>query len=393
MKKLRIGLIGAAGRANLAQHWHAPRSAEAEVVAASDVSTKAFELCRQWISPDVRMHTDYRDVVNAADVDAVAVFTPDWLHEEHALAVLNAGKHLYLEKPMALSVEACDRILKAWRDQHQAFMIGFNLRYNPVALKAREIVRSGRLGDVKAIWVRHFVGAGGDFYYHDWHCARADVHSLLLQKASHDFDLIHWIADAYTTHVAAFGDRDYFGGARPNDLTCADCDIRSGCREEQAEDSARQLCAFRRAADVEDNHVVILQLANGVKASYMQCHFTPEYLRNYTVIGTAGRLEFDLEKNRLWVLDRPEKTRDWGNERAPEEVLLHKDGETYEGHGGADPLIARAFIDAIVRGEKPVSTPVAGRMSVAVGCAAVDALLKKTVMPVMPMRGCVSRGE
>lgn len=385
MKKVRIGLIGASGRAVIAKNWHQPISEEAEVVAAADVSTQALEECRGWVGASLRTSMDYRDVVDASDIDAVAVFSPDRFHEEHALAVLNAGKHLYLEKPMALSTDACDRILAAWRKAGSRFMIGFNLRYNPVAVKAREIIRSGRLGEVKAIWVRHFVGAGGDFYFHDWHANQEGVHSLILQKASHDIDLIHWLADSYTRQVAAFGDRDYFGGDQPDNLVCGSCDIRDACREEQAPANTRQQCAFRRSVDVEDNQVVIMKLANGVKASYTQCHFTPEYLRNYTIIGTNGRLEFDLEQDRLWVIDRPGKTRDWPNAHPREEVNLNESGEAYEGHGGADPLITRGFLDMIMRGIMPVSTPEAGRMSVAAGCAAVQSLRAGTVAAVAPI--------
>jgi len=386
MKKLNIGIIGASGRAIIAQNWHAPISQEAEIVAAADVSDASLEACRAWAGSGLRTTRDYRDLVRDPDIDAVAVFSPDRFHEEHAAAVLNAGKHLYLEKPMALSTEGCDRILAAWRRSGARFMIGFNLRYNPVAVKAREIIRSGRLGTVRAVWVRHFVGAGGDFYFHDWHASRDGVQSLLLQKASHDLDLIHWLAGSYADRVAAFGDRDYFGGAYPDDQTCARCADRAGCREEQAADNPRQSCAFRRAVDVEDNQVVILKLANGVKASYTQCHFTPEYLRSYTVIGDRGRLEFELEKDRLWVIDRHAKTRDWP-EAAPTESIDVKGDASGAGHGGADPLITRGFLDMILRGIEPVSTPEAGRMSVAAGCAAVQSLRVGGVVAVPPMAG------
>jgi len=378
MKKVRIGLIGASGRAIIAQNWHAPISAEAEVVAAADVSDQSLDACRAWVGADLRTCRDYREITQDPTIDAVAVFSPDRFHEEHALAVLTAGKHLYLEKPMALTTEGCDRILAAWKQAGVNFMIGFNLRYNPVAVKAREIIRSGRLGAVKAIWVRHFVGAGGDFYFHDWHATRDGVHSLLLQKASHDLDLIHWLADSFSVQVAAFGDRDYFGGDKPNDLVCNQCSVRADCREEQALDNPRQLCAFRREVDVEDNQVVILKLANGVKASYTQCHFTPEYLRSYTVIGTEGRLEFELEKERLWVIDRQKKTKNWPDTAVTEQIDM-KSGGSGDGHGGADPLITKGFLDMILRGIEPVSTPEAGRMSVAAGCAAVESLRHGTL--------------
>jgi predicted dehydrogenase len=385
MNRIRIGIIGASGRAAIAKNWHPPVSGESLVAAAADTSGLALAECGKWAGPDLRMAADYREIAEAADLDAVAVFTPDRFHEDHALAVLKAGKHLFLEKPMTLSTEGCDRLLAAAREADVRFMIGFNLRYNPVANAARTLIQSGRIGEVKAIWVRHFVGAGGDFYFHDWHGVRADVHSLLLQKASHDLDLIHWLAGAYAVEVAAFGSLDYFGGDRADDLTCDRCDLRETCREAQARENPRQQCAFRREVDVEDNHVVILKLANGVKASYSQCHFTPEYLRNYTVIGTAGRLEFDLEAERLWVMDRPARTRDWPTTPAAEAVTIPRAIVGPDGHGGADPLITRAFLDLVLRGIPTVSTPEAGRMSVAAGCAAVQSLREGGAVRVPPI--------
>lgn len=350
---------------------------------AADISDRSLADFRSWAGPNARTTKNYRDVLNDPSIDAIGVFSPDRFHEEHAVAVLEAGKHLYLEKPMALSTEACDRIMNAWSRAGTKFMMGFNLRYHQVAVKAREIIQSGRLGDVKAIWVRHFVGAGGDFYYHDWHATREGIHSLLLQKASHDIDVIHWLADSYTARTAAFGDLDYFGGDKPDDLTCESCDIRNECREEQLPENPRRLCVFRRSVDIEDNQVMIMKLENGIKASYLQCHFTPEYLRNYLIIGTKARLEFNLERDEMWIIDRPVKTRDWPNPPPREPVRL---AEAAGGHGGADPMITRGFLDLVIRGKETVSTPMAGRMSVATGCAAVESLRNGGVRDVPSLR-------
>lgn len=374
MKKIRIGIIGASGRAIIAKHWHVPHNDVSEVVAAVDVSEKSLADFRAWAGPDAWTGRDYRELLKRDDLDAVGVFTPDRFHEEHALAVLEAGKALYLEKPMALSTEACDRILLAVRKHKVPFMMGFNLRYHPVVLAARDAILAGRIGNVRAIWVHHFVGAGGDFYYHDWHANRTSVHSLLLQKASHDFDVIHWLGGAYGARAAAFGDLDYFGGDRPETLTCPTCDIRDTCPEAQAPDNPRQMCVFRKSVDVEDNQVVILKLANGVKASYTQCHFTPEYVRHYNVIGDKGRIEFFLERNEIWFYPRPEKTRDWPTPPPREEIPLAGARDSDEGHGGADEQITAGFIRYLRDGIPPNTSPEDGRMSVAVGCAATASL-------------------
>ena len=55
-------------------------------------------------------------------------------------------------------------------------MVGFNMRYMNIFRVMKEIIESGAIGEIKAVWVRHFVGYGGDFYYHDWHATRAERH-------------------------------------------------------------------------------------------------------------------------------------------------------------------------------------------------------------------------
>lgn len=369
-RPLRVGLIGAAGRAALARHWHRPETGESLVVAAADVSTAALDEFRGWAGADAFATHDFRKLIERPDLDAVGVFTPDAFHEEHALAVLRARKHLYLEKPMCITTAGCDRVLDAWNGSGVKFMMGFNMRYMPVFRKMRDLVAAGAIGDVKAVWVRHFVGAGSDFYFHDWHAQRANTMGLLLQKASHDFDMIHWLAGAYTRTVAAFGSQDYFGGYLDNRLTCSTCPERETCPEAMPADHPRQQCAFRRDVDIEDNHVVILNLENGVQAAYLQCHFTPEYLRNYVLIGTKGRLEANVEREELWMIERPNQAA-WQREPVRVDFPL---ADTDGGHGGADPRIAQAFLDAVLRDVPPVSHPLAGRMSVAVGCEATQSI-------------------
>ena len=135
--------------------------------------------------------------------------------------------------------------------------------------------------------MRHFVGYGGDFYYHDWHATRQNATSLLLQKGSHDIDMIHWLTGPL--HQARGGLRQprllRRRQAQRPDLPRPAPSTRPAPRSS----TARAIqCCFRQEVDVEDNKVMIMELDGGIKASYLQCHFTPDYHRNYTFIGTEG---------------------------------------------------------------------------------------------------------
>jgi predicted dehydrogenase len=363
-------MIGVGGRGGLWRHWHQPKG-RSVVVAGADVSEDALGRFRQENGQEPFTTMDYRAVLDRKDVDAVAVCSPDYCHEEHAVAALQAGKHVFCEKPLAITTEGCDHILRAWQESGKRLMVGFNMRYMNIFRVMWEAIQSGAIGEVKAVWVRHFVGYGGDFYYHDWHANRRNTTSLLLQKGSHDLDMIHWLTGAYTQRVAAFGSLDFFGDARhpamPNDLTCDVCPEVTTCTEAQPESPRRQ-CAFREEVDVEDNQVLILELEHGIKGAYLQCHFTPDYHRNYVIIGTEGRIENSEPEMKVWL-----KTRRSNTYRELADRTYHVK-EAHGTHGGADPVICEDFLDMVLEGKEPLATPLAGRMSVAAGCAGAESI-------------------
>jgi predicted dehydrogenase len=363
--KVRIGVIGVWGRGAIAKNWQA--SGRAEVVAGMDIHDHNIAIFKREVAPDAWITKDYRELIARKDIDAISITSPDYTHEEYAVAALEAGKHVFCEKPLAITTAGCDRILRAWKASGKHLMVGFNMRYMNMFRTMKEIVDSGAIGEIKAVWVRHFVGAGGDFYYHDWHGTRENTTGLLLQKGSHDIDIIHWITGKYTKRVVAMGSLDFFGGDKPNDLTCVECPEQKTCLEAQP-NSTRIQCAFRKEIDVEDQSMVLMDMEGGIKASYLQCHFTPDYHRNYTFIGTEGRLENSEPDGKVWV-----KTRASGTWRQ----LADRTYDVKRAHGthsGADPVICNDFLDMVIDGKEPLATPEAGRMSVAVGCAASESM-------------------
>ncbi|MBD7908235.1 Gfo/Idh/MocA family protein [Sporosarcina gallistercoris] len=365
MEKLRIGVIGAGLRGGLALYWHKPEG-ESEIVALADLDEERQQKFQERLGSPIFLTKDYKELLVREDIDAIAVLSPDYLHEEHVIAALEAGKHVYSEKPLAITVEGCDRIIEVWKKSGKHLMVGFNMRYMSMYQTMKGIIDSGAIGELKTVWVRHFVGFGGYFYYHDWHANSDNTTSLLLQKGSHDLDVIHWITGKYTKKVSAIGGLDYFGGDMPNDLTCPECSLKDTCPEYVPHTFTE--CAFRKEVDVEDNNMLIMELEGGVKASYLQCHFTPDYERNYTFIGTKGRIENDDVNGKVYLKTR--KTNTWNEFSDVTYDMKPEEGS----HGGADPKIAQDFVELVLRGKEPLTSPFAGRMSVAVGCAATESI-------------------
>jgi predicted dehydrogenase len=230
----------------------------------------------------------------------------------------------------------------------------------------RELIQEGAIGDVKSIWCRHFISYGGDAYFRDWHSERKFATGLLLQKAAHDIDVMHWLADAYTTRVAAFGNLAVYG-----DLPRRESDQPGYVGFKAEHWPPKSLRGFSPKIDVEDQSVVIMNMEKGILGSYSQCHFTPDACRNYTVIGTEGRLENigDAPDSPIFVWNR----RKDGFRMIGDEVHRGEDIPS-GGHGGADPLIVAEFLDFVRTGKSTAATPYAARMAVATGYQATMSL-------------------
>jgi predicted dehydrogenase len=376
---LRIGVIGSGGRGGLARYAHKPGEGS-RVVACCDVDGRVFDTNRAWYGTDVWVTTDYGELLRQ-DLDAVFVTTPDYLHEEHAVAALETGKAVYLEKPMAITIDGCDRILRTARDHRAKLYVGHNMRHFPVVLKMKELIDEGVLGQVKVAWCRHFVSYGGDAYFKDWHADRSKTTGLLLQKGAHDIDVLHWLCGGYAESVVAMGGLTLYGQIADRHKAAA----RGDASFAEGNWPPLTQTGLNPVVDVEDVSMMLMRLDNGVLASYQQCHYTPDAWRNYTVIGTEGRLEnfgdgiSEGSCIRLWNR-RADRYHAEGDQVYS---LSHREG----GHGGGDESIVAEFL-RYVRGGGPTRTsPIAARYSVATGYTATQSL-RNGSMPVSVPRLC-----
>jgi predicted dehydrogenase len=147
---VRIGLIGCG---QLARGVHLPilaTLAGARVAALADPDGAQLAAASK-IAPGAATFAGARQLLASADVDAVIISTSNAFHAECALAALDAGRHVYIEKPLALSVAQGRAVLDAAAARKLVAVMGFNYRFNPLYRRVREIVRSGTLGQVVAV--------------------------------------------------------------------------------------------------------------------------------------------------------------------------------------------------------------------------------------------------
>ncbi|MCJ7751482.1 MAG: Gfo/Idh/MocA family oxidoreductase, partial [Armatimonadetes bacterium] len=288
-------------------------------------------------------------------------------HEEHAVAALEAGKAVYLEKPMAITIEGCDRILETAYRTKQKLYLGHNMRHGQIIQKMKELIDAGAIGETKTAWCRHFVAYGGDAYFKDWHADRTKSTGLLLQKGAHDLDVLHWLCSGYTRRVVGMGgltlyDRieDRHDPAERGDATFVPANWPPLSQK-----------GMNPVMDVEDVSMMLMQFDNGVFASYEQCHFTPDSWRNYTVIGTEGRIENFVGSAPGGVIKVWNKRVDGHNPEGDLEFRLEPLGG---GHGGSDVSIVEEFVRYVRDGGPITTSPIAARYAVAAGYLATESL-------------------
>ena len=358
---VKFGVIGANPqlRANFVfAHYPAEKGV---LTAICDKDPEMFEAFRKAYPglAGVRTCTDYHDLVNDPEIEAVFIMVRDFLHEEMALAALEAGKAVYLEKPMAITIEGCDRILETARRTGSRLMVGHNMRYMDFVRKMKEIIDSGVIGEIQSVWCRHFISYGSCYFRH-WCAEQKNCTGLLLQKGAHDIDVIHWLANGYARRVVAMGRLSVYNRTenrlKPGEKPDRQISFREECWPPLA------LRGLNPNMDVEDHSMLLMELDNGVQASYEQCMYTPDSERNYTFLGTRGRVENigDYAGDaQIHVWTRR------GLRRDPD--IIYRIPQRTGTHGGADVPILDAFFDFAAAGVPPSISPVAARNAVAAG--------------------------
>ncbi|MGJ5817485.1 Gfo/Idh/MocA family protein [Paludibaculum fermentans] len=151
---IRLGIIGAGARGQYVG-GHMARDGRARVTAVCDLFDDRIEQAKKIVpgAGAAKVYKDYRQVLDDKEVDAVLIATPVYLHPEMFEAAVAAGKHVYCEKPAGMDVAGVQRLMQAGRkaDPRKVIQFGFQQRFSPEYLKARELVAAGRLGELKIL--------------------------------------------------------------------------------------------------------------------------------------------------------------------------------------------------------------------------------------------------
>ena len=202
IEPLRVGLVGCGW---VAEVCHLPAFGdirEAKVVAVADMDRDRAErmASRYGIA---RCYGDFRALLDDPQVEAVAVCVPSRSHFEVGMAAIDAGKHLFLEKPLTANLDECDRLIERASGVSTKAMVGFSMRWHRLVRQARRIITSGELDPIHSM--RTVFTSDAVFHPNvpEWKKKRALGGGALIDQAIHHFDLWRFLLQTEVEQVFA----------------------------------------------------------------------------------------------------------------------------------------------------------------------------------------------
>lgn len=241
--KARIALIGCGSRGQYHLH-NLLEMPHAEVVALCDIYAPNLKAAAE-LFPKARLVTDYREVLDAADVDGVIIATPLGSHARITLDSLAAGKHTFCEKAMALTMEDCLEVYRAYLRSDRALYYCMQRLYDPKYVAGIGMIRSGEFGPVvgmrchwfrNADWRREVPEAstapGIDLERHiNWRLYREYSGGLMTELGSHQLEVCNWALGKMPLECTGYGDIVYWkDGREVDDSVCVNYRYDGGCK-------------------------------------------------------------------------------------------------------------------------------------------------------------------
>jgi predicted dehydrogenase len=269
LASVRLGVIGLGTRGTtlLRALLELPAT---RIVAVCDAATRHRQRGQGIVEKATSIRPDGFEqpekLLERADIDAVAVALPCDEHAGVYASALEAGKHLYAEKPLGLTLAQCDRLIaQSERASKLAVHVGFQRRSNPRYRECVERIRRGELGALiegTAAWV----SSNGPMNGHDdWLARRSRSGDWMVEQAVHVWDVLHWLAGGPPTRAVGQGRRDLFTRQQPD-------------------------------RDVTDHYSVQLQWADGFHVGFLHSWVAPADDRftgvTLQVMGIEGGIDF-----------------------------------------------------------------------------------------------------
>lgn len=183
MKSLGLGHIGWTFR---------DEGPDCRTLAWCDISERKMAKAAEQ-HPDITMYTDYREMLRHPGLDAVVISTPNAVHAEQAIAFLEAGKDVFLEKPMGVNQAECDAILVAATRSRRACVIDFEMRVSPFAARLKQFIDDGEYGELRRIEFIHHRGGWHEQGNGIWRTRPELSGGLYFMEPIHEVDIFRYL--------------------------------------------------------------------------------------------------------------------------------------------------------------------------------------------------------
>ncbi len=209
---------------------------------------------------------DWRKIIDRKDVDAVFIATPPFLHAEMAVAALQAGKHVYCEKPVGVTAADVRKVVAAARQSKKVFQAGQQLRSYIQLSEAIRKIHDGAIGDILFVKAQRHASADLDHNGSsaDWYFNVKKSGGYLIEQSVHNLDACNWVIGQHPTRAAGFGGINLYKNDPPG-------------------------------RDIMDHSSITYDYANGVKMSFTQLVFHPRGMPGanqlINVYGSKGAVE------------------------------------------------------------------------------------------------------
>ncbi|HUP22368.1 MAG TPA: Gfo/Idh/MocA family oxidoreductase [Thermoanaerobaculia bacterium] len=332
-----------------------------ELVGLCDTNPGRLAFASQFIGAGCPTYTDFGRMLVEARPQRVVVTTVDNSHAALIVQALDAGCHVITEKPLTTDETGVQAILDAVARHDRDIVVAHNYRYAPHRLRIKEILRSGRIGEVTSADFHWYLDTShGAAYFRRWHGKERFSGTLFVHKACHHFDLLGWWLESEPEVVYAQGALRHYGGNNSFRSTrCRGCAHAERCDyfwdisksplmvqlyadHEHHDGYIRDGCVWSEEIDIFDQMAAQIAFANGVQVSYSCTTYSPYEGYRIAFNGTRGRLEAWIFESQPWGVPDYDELRLTDNFGASELIRIpHDDG----GHGGGDPKM----LDRILR--------------------------------------------
>lgn len=410
--KSKVAVLGLGGRGMLYSDIVKTRCGDtAELVAVCDIlQAKRKRAAENFGLPDEMIFDDYKMMLSRGKLaDILIIATQDADHYEHAMAALDVGYDILLEKPIAPSEDECIRIAEKAVLAGRRVAVAHVLRYTPFYQTVKDLIDDGAVGKVMTVSQTenvNYLHQAHSYVRGNWRNSR-ESSPMILAKSCHDLDIIKWLIGESCLAVTSFGSLSYYreeNAPAGSSERCIDCGLRDECVydavkfysndiygfeliskgnpdfEDVMRTSGYGKCVYKCDNDVVDHQVVNMLFGGGATAQFTMTAFSATGHRYIKVHGTTGEIEGDVEEGKI-------NLRVFGRPHLDREIVMDKginlsDGSIPGEHAGnCDARLLQDFL-AYVAGD-----------STAKGLTGIDVSLESHMMCFLAERSRLNGGE